>query len=200
MKLRRDIQTLSREGYFTAVVVATTTRYASVRMHNKKILANLEVVGGPVGVGDTVNIQYFNGIPRVIATGNAPAVSTDITTVIDNIPDPVHQVRRQWMFELAGEFTAGAGALRGYNRFGDNFNLLEVLLTAGTVTTAVTVDVNVDGVSIFTDPNNQPSIASSGDVDITTAIDERAFRHGSYLTVDVVSGDGADLAVCILAE
>jgi hypothetical protein len=107
---------------------------------------------------------------------------------------------RQFLYEIPDAFTTGAGGLRAYNRFRTSFRILEVHLSvsAAVAGSAVIVDVNVNGTTIFTTQANRPQIAVGAEEGASTTIDGPAFEPGDYFTVDVDQGSGSDLAVCIL--
>ena len=80
------------------------------------------------------------------------------------------------------------GDFRLYNDSGANWTITSVRATVGSVPqgSSIIIDINVDGVSIFSTQSNRPTIAvdeyTSGPV---TSIDLDQIAVGSYITIDV---------------
>jgi hypothetical protein len=123
-----------------------------------------------------------------------------LTTLVKRLRPLLAGGPHQFIYEQPGAFTANAGGLRAYNRFGQTFTTLEVHLSvsAEVAGSAVIVDVNVNGTTVFTDQGNRPQIAVGQFTGASVAIDVVAFAHDDYFTVDVDQGAGTDLAVVIL--
>jgi hypothetical protein len=136
----------------------------------------------------------------------------DLTQWTDNANNPLAWVAANgevrgsnvmyapWLFSKSGSFTTGTGAFRVYNDTGRTLTIRSVRASVGTVpTTAVIVDINKNGTTIFSTQANRPQIAiganTSGKV---TAINTTTIADGEYLTVDVDQTAGAaDLVVQI---
>lgn len=105
-------------------------------------------------------------------------------------------------FSRAGTLAVSTGTFRIYNDSGATLTIKAVRASVGTAPTgaAITVDVNVNGTSIFT---TRPTIAAgtntSGKV---TAFTTSTISDGSYFTVDIDTVGstvaGSDLTVQIL--
>lgn len=107
-------------------------------------------------------------------------------------------------FTVSGNLTVATGKHRIYNDTGLPLTIRNVRASVNTAPTgaAVRVDVNKNGVTIFTTQANRPSIAVSTNTVKVTNMDITTLADGDYLTVDVdVIGSsvaGADLAVTVL--
>jgi hypothetical protein len=105
-------------------------------------------------------------------------------------------------FARAGALTTGAGTMRFYNDRSVPLTILSIRINTGTPSTSglPTVDINIDGGTIYTTQGNRPSIAvgalTSGK---NTGFATSVLPVGSYLTADVdLAGAGAsDLVVQI---
>jgi hypothetical protein len=106
----------------------------------------------------------------------------------------------------AGAVTATPGTARIYNDSGRALTIMAVRASVGTAPTgsALVVDVNKNGVTIFTTQGNRPSIPAAGNTSGKVAnMDVTALADGDYLTVDVdqvgSTTPGSDLTVQIWA-
>ncbi len=104
-------------------------------------------------------------------------------------------------FAKAGAVANGTGTFRFYNDTGVNLVIRSVRVTLGTAgSTTTTVDVNINGTTIFTTQSNRPSlgngVVTSGK---NTSAQVTNLANGEYLTADIdTSGTGAsDLVVQI---
>lgn len=88
-------------------------------------------------------------------------------------------------FAQQGELEVGTGTFRFY--FRTAATIVGVTATVGVAPTgaAVRVDVNKNGVTIFTTQANRPSIAAAGFVAAEATPDVTAVAAGDYITVDV---------------
>lgn len=104
-----------------------------------------------------------------------------------------------------GVLAVGTGVARIYNDTGVALTISSVRASVGTAPTGsgVTVDVNKNGVTIFTTQTNRPQIAASGITALAAAINVTSWAVGEYLTVDIDAVGstvaGADLTVQIVA-
>lgn len=107
---------------------------------------------------------------------------------------------------VSGNLAAGVGQHRIYNDTGVPLVIRAVRASVGTppIGSVARVDINRNGVSIFTTQANRPTIAAGASTSgkVTNA-DVTALADGDYLTVDVdnigSTSPGADLVVQILA-
>ncbi len=106
-------------------------------------------------------------------------------------------------FSRTGALSAPiAGALRWYP--GRAVTITAVRASVGSAPTgaSVIVDVNKNGVTIFSTQSNRPAIAAGTVTDLADAINVPAVGAGEYLTVDIdqvgSSTPGSDLSVTIL--
>jgi hypothetical protein len=106
-----------------------------------------------------------------------------------------------WFY--ASEVATGTGTFRLYNDSGVTRVISKVRATAGTAPTgsALTVDVNKGGSTIFTTQANRPSIAAAGNT-ITAVPDITSWENGTYLTADVDAvgsiTPGSDLVISVV--
>jgi hypothetical protein len=79
-----------------------------------------------------------------------------------------------------------AGVTKFYNDSGVTLAITAVRATLvnGPTGSAAIFDVNIDGLTIFTNQANRPTIAAGTTTHKTTAIDDPSWPDGSYCTVD----------------
>ena len=112
--------------------------------------------------------------------------------------------RRTFQFFLSGTLAAGASPQRIPNVTGGSLSILSVRLDVATPPTgqALVVDVNKNGVTIFTTQANRPQVAAGASSGSSSNIDVTAWADGEYLHFDidqVGSGTaGADLTVTVV--
>lgn len=108
-------------------------------------------------------------------------------------------------WNILGAVTVRTGAHRIYNDTGVTQTIRAVRATVGTAPTgqAIRVDVNKNGVTLFTTQGNRPNIPISGNSSKVTIMDVTAFADGDFLTFDVDQVGstiaGSDLLVQVLA-
>lgn len=108
-------------------------------------------------------------------------------------------------FSVTGSVSAATGKHRIYNDTGVALTIRAVRASVGTapVGSALTVDVNKNGTTIFGTQTNRPSIAAGSNTAKAPAINTTSIADGEYFTVDVdavgSTTAGADLTVQILA-
>jgi hypothetical protein len=113
---------------------------------------------------------------------------------------------KEVVFTKEGTLTVAPGATRVYNTMGISFNVTKVLICVNTAPdgSAIIVDVNKNGVTIFTNQAHRPQIASGAYVGETVDIDIPAWVDDDYFTVDIdaIGADtaGDDLTVHIAIE
>lgn len=93
----------------------------------------------------------------------------------------------QALFANEGDLTVSSNPLRIYNNFGGSRTITKVQLSVGTapVGSAIIVDINKNGTTIFTTQANRPQIAASANSGSSTTIDVPNWAEGEYLTMDV---------------
>jgi hypothetical protein len=146
--------------------------------------------------GATVNATLTTGIVLGTADG-------DVTATIAGVLKQVPQRGRTYAFSKAGTVTVGAGTFRVFNDSGNDLTLKSARATLGTAFTTgtTTVDINLNGTTIFPGGTNRPSIAANQTTSgrLTTGVAGVRWAAGAYMTVDVdavgSAGAGADL-VC----
>lgn len=127
--------------------------------------------------------------------------SADVESFVESLPvlelNPVTQV-----FAQSGALSPLVGTTK-LPIHGGTYQILGVAISLGTLPTtgSVTVDVNKNGETIFTNQANRPSIASDGGfIDESGTPDVVSVTTGDYLTVDiddVGTGSAADLVVSV---
>jgi hypothetical protein len=106
-----------------------------------------------------------------------------------------------WFY--AAEVATGTGTFRLYNDSGVTRTISKVRATVGTAPTgsALTVDVNKGGTTIFTTQANRPSIAAASNT-ITAIPDITTWENGTYLTADAdavgSATPGSDLVISVV--
>ncbi len=109
-------------------------------------------------------------------------------------------------FDFRASLTTGAKPFRIYNGFDITLRIHKVTLAVGTAPTgsAIIVDVNLTGVTIFTNQVNRPQIPAGGFYGESTKINVVEWNPGEYLTYDIdqigSSTAGANLVVMVLAH
>ena len=139
--------------------------------------------------GDTLTIA---------TSGNAVDVLIDAGTDTLTI-----EVDPQFLFEEKAAIFVQTGDvdvaldienIRIYNIFGHTATIQEVscwVNTAGT-STAITIDVNKNGTTIFTTQGGRPSIAASSNFDTSDTPDVTTFADGDYLQIEIDASDSGD--------
>jgi hypothetical protein len=103
-----------------------------------------------------------------------------------------------------GDATITTGAMRWYNRTGKTLTIHGAWAAAGTAPTGASliVDVNKNGVTIFTTQANRPTITAGSNGGTLATPDVTTLADGDYLTVDIdqvgSSIAGADVTVGVV--
>lgn len=86
----------------------------------------------------------------------------------------------------SGALTLSTGTTRIYNDSGETLTILSVRASVGSAPTGgpVTVDVNKNGVTIYTTQANRPTIAA-GSVTSKTVPDVTTIADGEFFTIDI---------------
>jgi EAL domain-containing protein (putative c-di-GMP-specific phosphodiesterase class I) len=115
---------------------------------------------------------------------------------------------RTTILTVAGNLAIGSNPFRIYNLYNTYQHITKVFLSVSEAPTdaSIIVDVNINGVSIFTDQGHRPSIATSqetGYIDLVVG-DTQTWSDGDYITIDVdqvgSTVPGANLAVHIITN
>ena len=104
-------------------------------------------------------------------------------------------------FTAPGTLSVYTGRQRWYAPA--NFEILNVTISCGTPpqTQSIIVDINSDGLSLYTNSNNRPQIFVDEHYSFSTQPDNKFVDAGSYLTVDIdqvgYGITGSDLVVVL---
>jgi hypothetical protein len=108
------------------------------------------------------------------------------------------------LYSMTGPLVVKVGTGRFYNDTGVNLSIMSVRATVAVAPTgsAVKVDVNIGGTTVFTTQANRPTIPAGSLTDLADAVNVATLPPGGYLTVDVdevgSSTPGTDLTVNIV--
>ena len=168
-------------------------------------LADVDLTG--LSAGDFLTYDPPNWI--AVALELADLADVDATTPADGdvltwdgdswTPSPIPSLAP---FTLGGVLTVAAGTHRF--RFPIAAEILSIAATVATAPTgaSVIVDVNRNGVTVFTTQANRPTIAAGANASSDAVPDVTSIAAGQYLTVDVdqigSTVAGADLVVVVL--
>ena len=165
-----------------------------------------------------INSDIQLGLPSVMYTGAQAAVeglagvvegSTAYATDLD-LPGWYNGAAWVWgssssyiwqtfLFSMEGNLETGAKPLRIYMPVAYTISKVFIAVNTPPANQAVVIDVEKDGVTIFTDQGKRPSIAAAAYTDESDTPDITALVAGSYLTysIDQVGTGtvGADLTV-----
>jgi hypothetical protein len=112
---------------------------------------------------------------------------------------------RTLLFKIAGTLVTGVGATRLYNDTGSSWTVTAIRASVETAPSggSVVVDVNKNGVTLFTTQANRPTVTTglltSGKV---TNADVTSVADGDYLSVDVdtITAPAANLTVSVVVS
>jgi len=158
------------------------------------------------------------GLPNVMYTGAQAAVEglagvvEGSTAYATDLDQPGWYTGAAWvwgssssyiwqtfMFSMEGNVSTGQKPLRIYMPVAYTIDKVFIAVDVAPLNQALVVDVEKDGVTIFTDQGKRPSIAAAANTDESDTPDVTALVAGSYLTysVDQVGTGtvGADLTV-----
>lgn len=113
---------------------------------------------------------------------------------------------RYYTFAIAGALTVDSNPFRIYNLTGAALTISEVHIAVNTAPTgaAILVDVNENGVTIFTVQGNRPTILATAFTGNTIVINAPTWDNDNYLTVDVdqvgAAVAGSDLTITVIAS
>lgn len=125
----------------------------------------------------TANKGVANGYASLGADGKVPSGQLPVLPAVKILP-----------YSNTGSLSVVTGTYRLYNDSGTTWTINSVRASVGTPPSgsSIIIDVNVDGVTIFTTQANRPAIAAaaytSGKV---TNMNITSIANGSYVTVDI---------------
>jgi hypothetical protein len=162
---------------------AATTLARSDHRHNREAF-------GAVAAGTTYAQAAANGAASTLARS-------------DHAHGTVPKHRQEVTFNRAGTLVVVAGAMRWYPGRAVTIQAVRASVGSAPGTTAVIVDVNKGGTTIFTTQSNRPSIAVGQTTALAAGVDIPAVGATEYLTVDIdgigdTGAPGSDLTVQIL--
>lgn len=110
-----------------------------------------------------------------------------------------------YVFSRSGNAAVVTGTHRGPIPF--NCTITAIMVMVGTAPTgaSIIVDVNKNGVTVFTTQANRPTIAASANSSgVVTNMDVTSLAAGDYLTVDIdqvgSTVTGADISVVVVVQ
>ena len=116
------------------------------------------------------------------ATGAGSLFIEAATSYVNtDTPEPV-----AYIFTVEGDLVVATGKLRIYNMTGVDKTITQVFGSVSNVPVGaeILIDVNVDGVTIFTTQSNRLAIAAGANTGTSTTIENASWPAGSYLTMD----------------
>lgn len=190
------------------VVKGDDTRLSDARTPLAHALTHASAGSDPVTVSQSQVTNLAADLSAKLNSSEKGAAS-GVATLDSGSRVPVAQIpdqtkRKVLPYSQAGSLSATAGTHRLYNDSGFAWTVVSVRASVGTapVGQSIIVDVNVNGVTIFTTQANRPAITaatnSSGKV---TNMDIVTVNDGDYLTVDIdqvgTTTSGSDITVQI---
>lgn len=90
-RLAKDIRASVKSGAsIQAQVVDVFFGKASVRLlRNGQLLRKLDVIGGPVTIGQTVNVDYTTSTPTIVVTGNEAPEPVNVNAQVSYPPQKI---------------------------------------------------------------------------------------------------------------
>jgi hypothetical protein len=143
----------------------------------------------------------FTGNP----TAPTPAAGDNDTSVATTAFVQSEQRPRTAVFKVSGTLSIGVGVTRLYNDTGSTWTIIAVRASVETPPSggSVVVDVNKNGITIFTTQANRPTVTTLGTTSgkVTNA-DITSVADGDYLTIDVdtTTAPAAELSVQIVVR
>ncbi len=127
--------------------------------------------------GDPIPIQAFDWVR--LGTNDLDPWDTEVTVGGAD--------KKVTVFTVDDEVATASGTLRMYNKWGRSISISNVFTAVSTAPSgsALIVDINKDGTSIFTDQSKRPLIVSGAYTDTSDTPDIQAWANDSYLTMDV---------------
>lgn len=143
------------------------------------------------------------GLSQSKVTG-LPATLTGLRTDVDAVTSNFNAYKPtvQWVFSMNGPIGVRVGGLRLRNP-GRSITISKVYIDLGTAPVGANaiVDVNKNGVTMFTTQANRPTVLDGSNAGNATP-DVTSFNNGDYITVDIdqigSTTSGSDLTVSIV--
>lgn len=164
-------------------------------------LTGLQGVQGPEGDTGPAGTPGAAGAPGADSTVAGPEGPAGATGPAG--PAGPEGGTGRFVGSIAGVLTVRTGTIRIYNDSGATRTIASVRVTVGTAPTGATilVDVNRNGVTIFTDQGDRPSIAIGEFVSLKKVPAVTSWSDGDYLTFDIdqvgSTVAGADLTISV---
>lgn len=101
---------------------------------------------------------------------------------------PNAPITKPLMYSYTGTLALAVGAFRLYNDTGTAWTIVGVRASAGTAPTGASliIDINIDGLTIFTTQANRPTIVASANTSGNVInMNITSIANGQYLTVDI---------------
>lgn len=110
-------------------------------------------------------------------------------------------IAEPYIFAVTGALTVATGKSRIYMESAYAVETIRAAVNTAPAGASVLVDVNKNGVTLFTTQANRPTIAAAGNLSTVLTPDITTFAAGDYLTVDVdqigSTTAGSDLTVTV---
>lgn len=159
---------------------------------------------------------YIEPFPIQLSTGQTLPITDSLTILpvpidtqvdllgrLSELENSPSSVGMAWSYE--GTLVPTTGAHRFYNDTGSSADIASVRATVniGPTGDPIIIDVNIDGITIFTDQSLRPTISEGMLTDLSSLADVRMiWPAGSYLTVDIdqvgSTTPGEDLTVNVV--
>jgi hypothetical protein len=121
--------------------------------------------------------------------------------VADHAHTHAHSVPIPMVFNKDGTLSAAPGGTRFYVPFLATINSVKAAVNGAPTGSSIILDVNINGVSIFTTQSNRPTIADGGNVSTVYMPDTTSVAADQFITVDIdqvgSTSPGTDLTVII---
>lgn len=162
-------------------------------------------------VADSVEIPIYNVVRANITDGgDASCLSINFRGLVQQAASSGSSLSssqyHQAIFTIDDQLQAATGGLKLRNRLGRTLNIYEVFCEVDEAPTGnpVTVDINKNGTTIFTNQGHRPSIAAGTTYGSTTLIDVATWANNEYLTMDIdqvgTTDTGSNLVVTVVYQ
>ena len=175
----------------------------------------------PVADGTADTIQFLVTGSEITITGDSGADSitfdfaadagTDITADLEEEAhntehasggDDILYGQHYGTFVQSGDVstTMAIENIRLYVEVSGTIKDVRCSVNTAPTTSVVTVDINLNGTTIFTTQGNRPSIAAAGFTDVSGAPDITSYSQGDYFTIEIDAEDSGDTAADLTCE
>jgi hypothetical protein len=150
------------------------------------------------------NAKLANMAANTIKGNNTGSPADPVDLTVSQVLAMLNISRDTQTWSRDGTATVTTGAMRWYNRTGKTLTIHGAWAAAGTAPTGANliVDVNKNGVTVFTTQANRPTITAGSNGGTLAAPDVTTLADGDYLTVDIdqigSSVAGADVTVGVV--